>query len=222
MRSLNEVEHTALKAARGIALPWGVADEIGRAARALAAHQLPFLGPLVNELRSRDGRDFHTASPLAIAGRWHSANSSISPFCAGPLLADCIAMDPIPCEGLDRLTNGLLLLGSISVALTGRQKQIRLVSGREQMQVHATAIGLSKGLLQALSTADTHSFDLVVCGTQNQVGDRHFDWYTPLCGGVDTDEDLWRALEHFARRTYVPATHASRIAGAGAGLLDND
>jgi hypothetical protein len=30
------------------------------------------------------------------------------------------------------------------------------------------------------------------------------------------------ALQHFARKTYAPATDESRLAGAGAGLNDND
>ncbi|SMY06637.1 hypothetical protein LOM8899_00764 [Flavimaricola marinus] len=34
--------------------------------------------------------------------------------------------------------------------------------------------------------------------------------------------EVWGPLERFAAQTYVPATEASRIAGAGAGLSDND
>ena len=36
------------------------------------------------------------------------------------------------------------------------------------------------------------------------------------------DDGLWSTLEGFAARTYVPATEASRLKGAGAGLTDND
>jgi len=34
--------------------------------------------------------------------------------------------------------------------------------------------------------------------------------------------DVWNCLGAFAQRTYAPATEASRLAGAGAGLSDND
>jgi len=34
--------------------------------------------------------------------------------------------------------------------------------------------------------------------------------------------DLYARLSHYAARTYAPATDASRLAGAGAGLSDND
>ena len=39
---------------------------------------------------------------------------------------------------------------------------------------------------------------------------------------TDTDIVVWQALEARARKTYVPATEASREKGAGAGLVDND
>jgi|UPI0005951F6B hypothetical protein len=41
-------------------------------------------------------------------------------------------------------------------------------------------------------------------------------------GPVDIDDTLWAALSTLAAKTYVPATEASRLAGAGAGLTDND
>lgn len=41
-------------------------------------------------------------------------------------------------------------------------------------------------------------------------------------GAREVGQPLWQALEIWAARTYVPATEASRLAGAGAGLTDND
>lgn len=38
----------------------------------------------------------------------------------------------------------------------------------------------------------------------------------------DFPDDIWQVLADFAAQTYVPATEASRLAGAGAGLTDND
>ncbi len=35
-------------------------------------------------------------------------------------------------------------------------------------------------------------------------------------------QSVWDALDALAQNTYVPATEASRLAGAGAGLTDND
>ena len=41
-------------------------------------------------------------------------------------------------------------------------------------------------------------------------------------GRCKVDPDDWRRLGVYAALTYVPETDASRLAGAGAGLTDND
>ena len=41
-------------------------------------------------------------------------------------------------------------------------------------------------------------------------------------GAFAVDETAWATLTALAHRTYVPATEASRLAGAGAGTTDND
>ncbi len=42
------------------------------------------------------------------------------------------------------------------------------------------------------------------------------------CGPFEVDASVWSALAGYAERTFVPETDASRLAGAGAGLTDND
>lgn len=44
----------------------------------------------------------------------------------------------------------------------------------------------------------------------------------PQGGAIDVPDDVIGVLGGLAARTYVPASEASRIAGAGAGLTDND
>lgn len=45
----------------------------------------------------------------------------------------------------------------------------------------------------------------------------------PISAGIDVDAALWDRLDRFARRTYVPASLQSRVAGAGTGaMVDND
>lgn len=39
---------------------------------------------------------------------------------------------------------------------------------------------------------------------------------------IEVDENVWQALNVHAAKTYVPASEASRLKGAGAGLTDND
>lgn len=44
----------------------------------------------------------------------------------------------------------------------------------------------------------------------------------PAARSVTVSDLLWGQLSTLAAKTYVPATEASRLAGAGAGLTDND
>lgn len=44
----------------------------------------------------------------------------------------------------------------------------------------------------------------------------------PMLTRASPDPDDWKALTRLARRTYAPASEASRLSGAGAGLTDND
>ncbi len=45
----------------------------------------------------------------------------------------------------------------------------------------------------------------------------------PLASGpIDLPKDVVSYLTYFAKATYVPASEASRLSGAGAGLTDND
>lgn len=44
----------------------------------------------------------------------------------------------------------------------------------------------------------------------------------PVATSVTVSDLLWDQLNTLAAKTYVPATEASRLAGAGAGLTDND
>lgn len=41
-------------------------------------------------------------------------------------------------------------------------------------------------------------------------------------GPVEVPDDIWIIWEKLAARTYVPASETSRLAGAGAGEIDND
>lgn len=41
-------------------------------------------------------------------------------------------------------------------------------------------------------------------------------------GACDVEPQIWAELSTWAKKTYVPASEASRFAGAGAGLTDND
>ena len=83
--SLNEVESLAAKVGRGSGFSWGLAEDIGRAARALASDGRPWseaLGAL-----SERAQDFRVPNADEIAGRRRAA-SALCPIRVGARLLD--------------------------------------------------------------------------------------------------------------------------------------
>lgn len=81
-------------------------------------------------------------------------------------------------------------------------------------------------ILQALAQMRSHTAAAVTLDHPHQMLRLHSppaaEPAKPATGAVEVDDDLWSMLASFAAKTFVPATEASRIAGAGAGLSDND
>ena len=95
--SLNEAETLAAKAARGAGFPWGLADEIGRAARVLAMQREDW-GEALLALVSA-AQSFEAPAPERVE-RWRRGGSDMpgsQPLCpvrtAALLLDDAIELD---------------------------------------------------------------------------------------------------------------------------------
>ena len=73
-------------------------------------------------------------------------------------------------------------------------------------------------LCAAMGVGVTHRFD---AGDLILAPDATTPAPAPV-GPVTIAQAAWDVLNDLAARTYVPATEASRLAGAGAGLTDND
>ena len=119
--SLNEVESLALKVGRGSGFPWGLAEDIGRGARALAQRGFPWAEALVG--LARDAGIWQAPSPQRVEG-WRERRPEIesaAPLCpvrAAALLID----DPSVLGGLPlRLANvGLPLWIAALLAASGK------------------------------------------------------------------------------------------------------
>ena len=86
--SLNEIEAMAKKAARGAGLPWGLADDAGRAVRWLCARGLGAAEALAELLEQTDYSDPVAHAPVALRGDWGSERGSLCPLAAGTTLGD--------------------------------------------------------------------------------------------------------------------------------------
>jgi len=210
--SLNEIETTLLKAARGAGYGWGVAEEAGAAARWLAQHDLPWAETAAAIL---------TENAVRLVG---TDRAMSNPLVAGTSSCDWISewsCDDPPAEGdtrrgLTAVLAPLWLAAVIGVCGRGSETHVSL-------EWRGAALGIGRG---ALSGARGNLIDPGPVDVSIQVSRPATAVPVPArasaVGGYNVDETIWHALNKLVKRTYVPASFRSREMGAGAGTSDND
>lgn len=205
--SLNEVEATAKKATRGAGYPWGLAEEAGKATRWLCARGLDGCGALATLLVQTDGVDLGTWTPRCDASPWRSSGGNLCPLVAGAALSDrATAIRAMQLEGP---VVPLLLVPFVGMVARHHEITLRIELTKAMAVTDGRSVALTGRFPDQASVAfidSGGSLDAVL-------PDRH---------RAAPDEMVLNMLERFAHRTYAPATDASRLSGAGAGLADND
>ncbi len=179
--SLNEAETLAAKAARGAGFAWGQADDLGRAARTLAAEGRDFGAALLQLLHRRE--DFAAPAPERLA-LWRAGGPDVAgsrPLC--PVLVATWLLD----SGLDAVGLTLLNVG---------------------LPIWLDALLRPAGLG---ATCETAQATLSPRTPPSEAGKR-----------AALDSEVWRAVNAYAARTYVPESESSRRRGAGGGRVDDD
>lgn len=212
--SLNEIASMGKRAARGAGYSWGLAEEAGKAARWLAAHDLPGPELLAELLIRNDGREYETLAPTIGDGQWKTGSDLLCPIITGSALCD--RASEISSGGeveLSAVAMPLLLAPfAAGVAeLTGTP--VRLSWADTEMTLTADGIAIDGS-----PAASARRAEKVRCETVDKIGSVK----AAKIAGRTVDAETWTRLAAFAHRTYAPATEASRLAGAGAGLSDND
>ena len=214
--ALNEIESMVWKAARGAGLAWGLAEEMAQAARFLADHGFDWAAPVVDCLAEVE-RLQGALPPVERDGTWVSAGTGpLSPALCGPLLSDLAGTITIdnPLR-FGRMAEPLLLLPFAARAAEQLHHRFRLAWPGAGFVCHGcdlwctAEIGLPKaaeGIVFSLDGAAIPAMGKVERSPGRQ----------PIA------DHLRLRLEHWVHRTYVPASLESRLAGAGAGLTDND
>ncbi len=206
--SLNEVEVTAKRAARGAGYPWGLAEEAGKATRWLCANGQDGIAELMRLLNLGLAASPASHSPKGLTEIWAS-DAPLCPLATGALLSDCARSLPGGRIEMKQVANPVFLLpfaagasrvlgSTVTVECDG---QIAVVDGK------------------CLSVADRFP------ATATQITVRVGGDMTiphPRQTRAAPDPDIWVRLNRFAHRTYAPATEESRKLGAGSGLSDND
>lgn len=197
--SLAEIDAMGRKAARGAGLAWGLAEEAGRAARWLAAHGQPGPEALLAALEAMEG-DPPAHAPDA---DWRAA-AALCPVRTGAAFCDRMALGPVR---LGPMIEPLLLVPFLCRA--ARASGAAFALRGESIRLVATPAGpVCDGWKALRQTARLTLEPSAAEGQSRAAG--------PGPGPWRVDVETWRRLERLARRTYVPASKASR-AGAGAG-----
>ena len=207
--SLNEIEALAKKAARGGGYDWGVAEEAGKAVRWLASHDLPGAELLAAHL-SLHG---HDGPPQTLDGDWSSATGALCPLTAGITLNDC-ANHLSAGQTMRNVTQPLLLVPFAAWAAIHIGQPVRVAWENLRIDTDGAALWID-GPRQEITADQATDLTCQLAPTRTDTP------LHPRLRGTVAPE-TWRALDTFAQRTFAPATEASRLLGAGAGLSDND
>jgi hypothetical protein len=207
--SLNEIETTVLKAARGAGMAWGLAEEAAQAARWLAARGLSFEAPLVFLLESEAWRSEIGFDGRALRPR--VAQDWLCPIRAGAFLSD--TGDKLPLR-LERVLCPLLLApfaarGMGRAELSWDRVTLRFDGGR----LASPSQWRSMLYVERVDTAELRPAS---------ASDASVGFLGPREGGMTIEDAAWSRLQSFEARVYVPASLESRLSGAGAALSDND
>ena len=214
--SLNEIEAMGKRAARGAGLPWGLAEEAGKAARWLTVRGLPGADQLADILTRNDKRDYADLAPQAVDGIWQAPAGRLCPLITGAALCDRAAeIANGRLIELGKTAQPLLLVPYVAGAakLTGAAITIAWNEVTVTLSSDGERIDGDRRSLAARSTAR------VRCRLADQMIGPAEQVHEPV---APVDAATWSQLSAFAQRTFAPATEASRLAGAGAGLSDNN
>ena len=220
--SLNEIELNSRKAARGCGLPWGVADEAGKAVRWLHAFGLDAVTGYATLLDQHDHSNYLDYAPLSLEGIWHSRSEILSPIMTGISLCDCLEiMTQRTIETAD-IARPLLAAGFLGQAALDKEQAVRISWSNVSLVLYRDELRVS-GKPADLYVASASS---LTCERLSDAGDRELAEFGASLdlniGDAVVDASAWTRLSEYAHRTYVEATEASRLSGAGAGLDDND
>lgn len=207
--SLNETEALARKAARGAGYPWGLAEEAGRAVRWLCIRGLDGGAALADLLDQRESQPMAEATPALSGDTWAAVGGPLCPLVTGAALSDrALSLADRPFR-LILVHQPILLIPFVGWAAGVLSGKLTLQWDGGQMVTDGTALqleGQASAMAEQMQIRSGGALSLPV----------------PHQTRAQVSPNSLSRLEGFAHRTYAPATEASRLKGAGAGVSDND
>lgn len=203
--SLNEIEVSCRKAAVGAGIPVGLGEDIGKAAAWLSARGFDGAGAAVNSIKA--GMRLAAGEIGTDVVTFNAARAAID----GPTAMDFLLAKVAPSVVLTDVDAPLLIIGLAGVAAAESDVCIDV----EVDGVHHVAL-VPDGLASVIGSEIGGSLRLSLTNRVAKAVDN------PSTSGIEVSKDAWDLISELAQKTYVPETEASRLAGAGAGLTDND
>lgn len=206
--SLNEVEMLAAKVARGAGFSWGLCDDIGKCARALAAGRLPWAPSLLALAQDASALVAPTLSLSAGPAILPAASGSrLCPVRAGALIADSPHLVTSPLR-IDHVAHPLWLVGFAVLWNTPRT-----------VSWHGAYADVRDGVIAAQADDGGWLAPNAIVTVGTAPGDvREPDRRRRAV----VDAKVFEALGAIAARTYVPASASSRATGAGGSRTDDE
>ncbi len=211
--SLNEVESLVLKAVWGAGLTWGLAEEAAASAVWLARADLLLIGPLLARLEATG-----TSLPVDVGETIQpaAAGTALCPLLTGAWIADQGSAN----RRLD-VRDVLAPLWLSAVVARSLPHECQLIAEWQDARLVLGRSGPLEPAKPRQSSMPAEAAGAMVL-TLRQCAQSPRALQPRSSGGFMVSDADWQALQAFERRTYVPASERSRLAGAGAGLLDGD
>ena len=206
--SLGEISALATKAARGSGMDWGLADEAGYAVKWLQRRQLPGVAALCRYLSWRQ------AGEITIWPDDTALDGHYCPIATGAAYGDGVFGDEVQFASV---RTPLLLIPFI--ALRAAKNPICLSMGNAVFTLTQDKFGFSRNDTAILMDASTFQ---IYAPPDDELPEMIRIPNAAIPRVPVTASACITVLNGFAKNTYAPATEASRLAGAGAGLNDND
>ncbi len=216
--SLGEFRALVAKAFRGAGYSWGLTEDAAFASVCLAECGVDVGPAVVRLLHATEGQKPASLMPTET---WECAGDILCPICVGTCIVDeghCSNLS------LERLAEPMFLAPFL-LSVLDRQQERRDSADGFVVAWQGGRCDVANGTIVLTGSPVADGSTVTVTPQELSPGveapgnraDR-----CPRTSRVELDEATKTALEAFAHRTYAPATEASRLAGAGAGLLDDD
>lgn len=231
--SLNQIEQTARKAVRGGGLPWGLADDAGRAVRWLHVYRMNGVAALLGLLERHAGHYYSNDSdsnrselaPIALSGVWQASGGVLDPLLVGASLSDCLDAPGDARIETSVIAFPLLVAGFICTLAEIENRTLSLTWAAMQLRFQRGGLWVegTQSAMEIEVSDFLHCHQYASTPTSTKQTSQDFPQRrTPRIAEAEVESEIWVRLEEYASRTYIEATITSRMAGAGAGLHDND